>query len=117
MPVANNPQQQPASPEPASLAVALPQLGSLPAELLNAAPKMVAEPFNTDWQEWATNLARRPLQPVDGLADGLRPITTTLTVAIDVLRNTIPVGRENRTKEQSPDSAKVRSAQASSAAV
>jgi hypothetical protein len=117
VPVAKNPQQQQPSPEPASLAVALPQLSSFPADLLSVAPKMVAEPFSPAWQEWATNLARRPLQPMDGLADGLRPITTTLTVAIDVLRNTIPVGRESRAKEESPDSAKVRSAQSPGAAV
>jgi hypothetical protein len=107
--VAENLTQPPAIPDSTTLVGALPQLGSLPAELLSVAPSMVAEPFSPAWQEWATTLARRPLQPMDELADGLRPITATLTVAIDVLRNTIPVGRENRGKVESPDSANFRS--------
>jgi hypothetical protein len=39
-------------------------------------------------------LAERPLEPVDGIAGGLRPITTSLTVALDVIRKAIPLGRE-----------------------
>jgi hypothetical protein len=117
VPVAKNAEPQLPSPDPAALAGSWPQLGSLRADLLSVAPSMVAEPLSPDWQEWATNLARRPLQPVDGLADGLRPITTTLTVAIDVLRSTIPVSRESRAKAESPDSANFRSPRPSGAAV
>ncbi len=38
---------------------------------------------------------QRSLEPVDQIAGGLRPLATTLNVAIDALRQSIPVGRDN----------------------
>ena len=39
------------------------------------------------------------LVPVDQIRGGLRPITSSLAVAIDALRSTIPIGRHNHTEE------------------
>lgn len=39
------------------------------------------------------------LVPVDQIRGGLRPITSSLAVAIDALRNTIPIGRHNHAEE------------------
>jgi hypothetical protein len=55
--------------------------------------------------QWAAHWKRKPWQPVDGLAGGLAPITTSLSVAIDELRNTIPLGQQGGSSQSSADSA------------
>jgi len=37
--------------------------------------------------------------PVDEIRGGLRPVTSSLTVAIDALRSTIPIGRHDRSQD------------------
>ncbi|MBC8870144.1 MAG: hypothetical protein H8E44_12040 [Planctomycetes bacterium] len=48
------------------------------------------------------------LVPVDQIRGGLRPITSSLAVAIDALRSTIPLGRQDHAKEPTGDSANFR---------
>jgi hypothetical protein len=114
---------------PISLPDPRPPISDLPSDLLSLAPSVVREPFGATWQEWATNLTRRPLEPVDvlgggltdrfadGLTDGLRPIAKTLTGALEVLRGTIPIGHEPRSPDGSPDSARILSSPPLPAAV
>jgi hypothetical protein len=71
-------------------------------------PPVAPERLRAVWQHWAMSLSQGPLEPVDGIAGGLRPITTSLTVALDVIRNAIPLGREHPPKAESSDSARYR---------
>jgi hypothetical protein len=66
-------------------------------------------PANPDWRvlwtELSDRLASEDLQPIETLAKGIRPITNSLTTAVDGLRTTFPVGGIAPTPEPSKDSA------------
>lgn len=47
----------------------------------------------------APNIPLNRYLPVDQIRGGLRPITSSLAVAIDALRSTIPIGRHDHTEE------------------
>jgi hypothetical protein len=95
-------------------------LALLPPDFLGVPSAFVRQPFGDMWQEWATTLARgrqEILEPMDGIRDGLRPITTTLTGTIDALRNAIPLGVGGQSEEASGDSASVPRGQSAGPAV
>jgi len=54
------------------------------------------------------NLHYDRIVPMDQIRGGLRPITSSLAVAIDALRSTIPLGRQDNAKEPTSDSADTR---------
>lgn len=81
-----------------------------PGEFLVAPSVFARQPIGDMWQEWAITLARgrqEILEPMDGIRDGLRPITTTLTGTIDALRSAIPLGLGGLSEGASGDSASV----------
>ena len=49
--------------------------------------------------QWASNVPVDRIVPVDQIRGGLRPIASSLSVAIDALRSTIPIGRPDNTEE------------------
>lgn len=51
------------------------------------------------WNQLAPELPYEQIVPVDQIKGGLRPITNSLAAAIDVLRSTIPLGRESESTE------------------
>ncbi len=55
--------------------------------------------------EWRNRWSFAQWKPVDGLEGGFAPITTPLSIAIDELRSTIPLGRSTRPAEDPSDSA------------
>ncbi len=55
--------------------------------------------------EWKSRWSANEWKPVDRLEGGFAPITTTLFIAIDELRATIPLGRTARPAEAPSDSA------------
>jgi hypothetical protein len=79
------------------------------------APETNGESSHDDASQWAVNgdpdaepkqlrnfVDHLPLDrfvPVDQIRGGLRPITSSLAVAIDALRSTIPIGRPDHTKD------------------
>jgi hypothetical protein len=66
------------------------------------------EQANLFWDQWATRLKTDRWKRVDQIAGEFAPITEPLSVAIDEIRSTIPIGRSSRSAESSPDSAEVR---------
>lgn len=70
---------------------------------------MLADPaaLHAVWRQWRADVVDGPLRPMDGIAGGLRPITVSLTEAIDVLRSTLPIGGEQEEKKASGDSASI----------
>ncbi len=57
------------------------------------------------WDQWATRLKADRWEPVDRIAGEFAPITEPLSIAIEEIRSTIPLGRSNRATEPSSDSA------------
>ncbi len=109
-----------AAPEQLPLGSNLASLAFLSPDFLGVSSNFVRQPFNDMWQEWTTTLARgrqEILEPMDGIRDGLRPITTTLTGTIDALRNAIPLGVGGQSEEASEDSASVPRGQSAGSAV
>jgi hypothetical protein len=53
------------------------------------------------WTTWPNTWSLRSWNAVDKLAGGLTPITTPLGVAVEGIRRTIPLGRDERPKETS----------------
>jgi hypothetical protein len=60
---------------------------------------------NLIWGELAARWNVDQWEPVDRLSGGFAPITTPLSVAIDEIRSTIPLGRSSSGKEPQSDSA------------
>jgi hypothetical protein len=58
---------------------------------------MDAEAIRDVWNKWVRSLSESPLdglEPVDQITRGFRPLASTLNVAIDALRSTVPVGKD-----------------------
>jgi hypothetical protein len=55
--------------------------------------------------DWRNRWSSEDWKPVDRLEGGLAPITTTLSIAIDELRATIPLGKSTRSPEAPGESA------------
>ena len=66
---------------------------------------VAAEPIRRMLDQLAPELPYEPVVPVEELAGGLRPITDSLVVALDVLRNAIPLGKSGQSKESTDTSA------------
>jgi hypothetical protein len=56
------------------------------------------------WGQWASRLKTDQWAPVDRIAGEFAPITEPLSVAIEEIRSTIPLGRSSRPTEPSSDS-------------
>ena len=57
------------------------------------------------WSQLSSRIASEDLQPIETLAEGIRPITNSLTTAVDGLRTTFPVGGVSPPPKSSEDSA------------
>jgi anti-sigma factor RsiW len=62
-------------------------------------------------RNWTASWSDRTWNPVDGLAGGLTPITTPLSVAVEEIRRTIPLGRVDHPTTSSADSVRDSSCQ------
>lgn len=96
----------------ATASVAVPPLGAGTAPSPNAVsggPATVSPAARTadvrfplvPWRNWPITWSLRSWNPVDRLAGGLTPITTPLGVAVEEIRRTIPLGRDERPKASS----------------
>ncbi len=78
--------------------------GQLAQGSVNIPEGIDAEQIRLVWNQLARDLPYERIVPVDQIRDGLRPITNSLAMAIDVLRSTIPVGRQGQSMESPTDS-------------
>ena len=92
----------------------------LPPEFLRVPSAFVRQPLGSVWQDWTNTLAHGGeefIEPMVGIRDGLRPITSTLTGTLDALRNAIPLDLGTSFNGTSTDSASAPLAQPANPAV
>jgi len=71
------------------------QIGQLAQDTVDIPDGIDAEQIRLMWNQLAPDLPYEQIVPVDQIRGGLRPITNSLAAAIDVLRSTIPLGKQS----------------------
>ncbi len=66
---------------------------------------MIDEDWRAFWESWSNRLVTDQFESLDALAQGIRPITASLTTALDSLRTAFPLGADQSTIEADEDSA------------
>jgi hypothetical protein len=84
------------------------QIAQLPHGSIDIPEGMDAEQIRLMWNQLAPDLPYERIVPVDQIRGGLRPITNSLAVAIDMLRSTIPLRKQGQSTESPTDSTRTR---------